>query len=351
MLRRVVSPQVNGAAGRRRPTMRDVAAAAGVSFKTVSRVVNGEPGVSAAMAERVRQSVDELGFRPNIGASSLRRADGKTSSIALLLDDVANPFSASLLRVVEDVANEFSVVVHAASLDERADRERELAALFASRGTDGLIIAPSAHDQSHLAAEMATGVKVVLVDRAPRGLDADCVLSTNASGSAAAVRHLAASGHRRIGFLGDERSISTAQLRLAGYHAAVHALGLDDDAGLVIQDVRNSAAAEEAATELLSRPDRPTALFTARNTITIGAIGALSRLGLRQRVALVGFDDFPLADLLDPPVSVIAQDIAAIGELAARLLFQRLAGDDSPYREHLIETELICRGSGEIGPH
>lgn len=330
--------------------MRDVAAAAGVSFKTVSRVVNGESGVSAEMTQRVRHSIDQLGFRPNIGASSLRRADGKTSSIALLLDDLANPFSASLLRVVENVANEFSFVVHAASLDERADRERELAALFSSRGTDGLIIAPASHDQSHLAAEMATGVKVVLVDRAPQGLDADSVLSTNASGSAAAVRHLATFGHRRIGFLGDERSIPTARLRLAGYQAAVHALGLDDDAGLVAQDVRDSGAAAEAATALLSRPNGPTALFTARNTITIGTITALSRLGLRHRIALVGFDDFPLADLLDPPVSVIAQDIAAIGDLAARLLFQRLAGDDSPYQEHLIPTRLIRRGSGEIPP-
>lgn len=328
--------------------MRDVAAAAGVSFKTVSRVVNGEAGVSPVLAERVRASVAQLGFRPNIGASSLRRADGKTSSIALLLDDVANPFSAALLRVVEDVANEFAMVVHAASLDERPDRERELAALFASRGTDGLIIAPASHDQSHLAAEMATGVKVVLVDRAPQGLDADCVVSTNASGSAEAVRHLAASGHRRIAFLGDDRSISTAKLRLAGYRAAVQALGLDDDARLVIQDVRDSEAAETAATELVARPDRPTALFTARNTITIGAIRALRHARLQQRVALVGFDEVPLADLLDPPVSVIAQDITAIGELAARLLFQRLSGDDSPYAEHLIPTRLICRGSGEI---
>lgn len=231
-----------------------------------------------------------------------------------------------------------------------ADLGRELAALFASRGTDGLIIAPASHDQSHLAAEMATGVKVVLVDRAPQGLDADSVLSTNARGSAEAVRHLAASGHRRIAFLGDDRSISTAQLRLAGYRAAVQALGLDDDTRLVMQDVRNSEAAEAAASDVLARPDSPTALFTARNTITIGAIRALRHARLQQQVPLVGFDEVPLADLLDPSVSVIAQDITAIGQLAARLLFQRLAGDDSPYREHLIPTRLICRGSGEIPP-
>ncbi len=125
---------------------------------------------------------------------------------------------------------------------------------------------------------------------------------------------------------------------------------LDPDTSLVMQDVRDSEAAEGAASELLARPDSPTALFTARNTITIGAIRALRHARLQQQVALVGFDEVPLADLLDPSVSVIAQDITAIGQLAARLLFQRLAGDDSPYREHLIPTRLICRGSGEITP-
>ena len=131
----------------RRPTMRDVAARAGVSLKTVSRVVNDESGVSPALVCRVRQAVDDLGFRPNVGASVLRRADARTASVGLLLDDVADPFSATVLRAVQDAAQARGVVVLSASVDGDTGRERSLAAAFAARRVDGLILLPVAADQ------------------------------------------------------------------------------------------------------------------------------------------------------------------------------------------------------------
>ena len=335
-------------AARRRPTMRDVAAVAGVSFKTVSRVVNGEPGVSDELVARVGQAVDELGFRPNAGASTLRRSSGKTHSIALLLQDVANPYSAVLLRTMGDVAREHGMVVLAASLDEQPSRERELTALFASRRADGLIIAPAADDQSHLAREMQAGMQVVFVDRAPRGLDADCVLTTNFSGAAEGVRHLAAHGHRQIAYLGDNHTITTAQERHAGYLAAMADSSLPVDPRLVVEGLRDTLSADGAVSRLMSAAQPPTALFCAQNLVTIGAIRALRRLSLHQRIAVVGFDDFLLADLLDPAVTVVAQDVAAIGRLAAQRLFARLDGDSSPHQALLVPTALVRRGSGEI---
>ncbi len=334
----------------RRPTMRDVAARARVSFKTVSRVVNEEPGVSPALAHRVRLAIDELDFRPNAGARILRRSDRRTASIALLLEDVANPFSAAVQRAVEDEAVPRGVMVFSASLDEDPARERALAVEFGARRADGLLIAPAGDDQSHLAGQMRTGTAIVCVDRAARRLPVDSVITTNALGASEAVRHLAAAGHRRIAYLGDRRMIVTAQQRYAGYRDALRTLGLPLDPALVVHDIHDSSDADGAVTALLERPDPPTALFTAQNLVSIGGVRALRRLGVEHSVALVGFDDFLLADLLSPGVTVVAQDAAAIGRIAAQLLFARIGGDLRPPEVRLVPTTLVRRGSGEIPP-
>lgn len=334
----------------RRPTMRDVAARAEVSFKTVSRVVNDEGGVSPALALRVRAAIDELDFRPNVGARTLRRSDSRTLSIALLLEDVGNPYSAAVQRAVEDVAVPRGVMVFSASLDEDPARERALAKEFGARHADGLIIAPAGDDQSYLAAELRAGTSIVCVDRAASNLPVDSVITTNVLGAAGAVRHLAAVGHRRIAYLGDRSTIATARQRFEGYRDALRELGLPQDPALVVHDLSSSAAAGGSVTALLGRPDPPTALFTAQNMVTIGAVRGLRRLGLEHTVAVVGFDDFQLADMLSPGVSVVAQEPAEIGRIAAELLFARIAGDASPPVVRLVPTTLVRRGSGEIAP-
>lgn len=334
----------------RRPTMRDVAARAQVSFKTVSRVVNEEGGVSPLLVQRVRRAIDELDFRPNAGARILRRSDRRTASIGLLLEDVANPFSAAVQRAVEDEAVPRGVVVFSASLDEDPSRERALAKEFGARNVDGLMLAPAGEDQSHLAAELRAGTSIVCVDREAHNLPVDSVITTNAIGAAEGVRHLARAGHRRIAFLGDQRTIATARQRFVGYADALRALGRPVDPALVVHDIHDPGDADGAVISLLGRPDPPTAFFTAQNLVTIGAVRALRRLGREHAVALVGFDDFLLADLLSPGVSVVAQDPAAIGRIAAGLLFARINGDESPPAVRLVPTTLVRRGSGEIPP-
>jgi LacI family transcriptional regulator len=334
----------------RRPTMLDVAARAGVSLKSVSRVVNAEAGVSTALAARVRRAIDELGFRPNAGASSLRRAGGKTSTVGLLLEDVDNPYSSALHRAVEDVAVPRGVMVFSASLDEDPVREHDLAMALIERRADGLILVPAGDDQGYLSAELRAGTAIVCVDRECRNLAADAVVTTNREGAADAVRHLAGAGHRRIGYLGDRHDIRTAQLRHQGYTEALEDLGLPPDPQLVVHDLRDPMLAERAALDLLTAPDPPTALFTAQNLVTIGVVRALRRLGREGEVAVVGFDDFALADLLRPAITVVAQDPTAIGRTAATVLFDRLDGDRTPPRVHLVPTTLVPRGSGEIPP-
>jgi len=330
--------------------MRDVAALAGVSVKTVSRVVNGEAGVSPAMTTKVRQAAEGLDFQLNLGARSLRRADGRTATIGLILEDVANPYSSALHRAVEDVARGRGVVVLAGSLDEDPARERELVTAFIARRVDGLIMMPTGIDHSYLVTERRAGTPLMFVDRTPGRLDADVVLTDNRKGAETGVAHLVAAGHRSIGFLGDRARIATAQERYAGYVDALTVAGIPVSHHHVVHDATTVEIAAKAAADMLTGADPPTALFTAQNLVTIGALMALRRLGLQQEVALVGFDDFLLADLMDPPVTVVAQDPHTIGRWAAERLFRRSDGDSSAFSTQIVPSRLIARGSGEIPP-
>jgi LacI family transcriptional regulator len=328
--------------------MRDVAALAGVSLKTVSRVINAEPAVSVDLLVRVERAIEQLDYRPNLTASSLRRSDGKTATVGLVLEDLANPYSAAVTRAVEDAARPRRVTVVAGSVDEDPERERALVHEFVARRVDGLIVAPTAADQSYLMADRRAGTAFVFVDRPPNHLDADAVVAANRSGAVDGVRHLIAGGHRRIGFLGDLATISTAADRFAGYVDAIERAGLAVDTSIVRRDLRGGEAARAAVEELLRIAEPPTAIFAAQNILGIGAFAALRGLHRQFDVALVGFDDFPLADLLDPGVTVVAQDPGAIGRLAAEILFSRLDGDRSPSTTQVVPTRLIVRGSGEI---
>ena len=334
-----------------RPTMKDVAKLAGVSLKTVSRVVNDEPNVSPELVDRVNVAAKQLDYRPNFTASNLRRSERSTRTVGLLLENVANPFSAALLRAIEDVARSHGVAVVSASVDEDPDRERQLAQTFLSRQVDGLIIAPAPGNHAYLARELEMGTPIVFVDRPPTGLDADTVSSENREGAYQAVLHLLANGHRDIAFLSDLISIPTAADRLSGYRRALAEAGLTPDPAHVVFDLPSSEAAEAAVRRLMLSHDPPTALFTAQNLITIGAVRALRALDLHKRVALIGFDEFLLSDLLDPPVSVVEQNIYAMGQRAAAMLFERLQGTRTGTGQHVrVPVSLLNRASGDIPP-
>jgi LacI family transcriptional regulator len=330
--------------------MLDVAALAGVGLKTVSRVVNDEPGVSPALETKVRHAIEQLNYRRDANAATLRRLGRKTQTIGLVLEDVSNPFSSALHRAVEDAARERGVLVFAGSCDEDPDRERELIGTFRERRVDGIVVVPASHDHGYLYEERRAGTALVFVDRPASHLDADTVVSDNVGGARQAVRHLLERGHRRIGFLGDLRSIATAEERLRGYTEALEnaAIAIKDE--LIRTELRDPAAAAAAVEELLALPVPPTALFTSQNLLTIGGVRALHRARREHDIALIGFDDISLADMLDPAVSVVAQDPQALGRTAAEQLFRRLDGDTGPTVNLVLPVALIARGSGEIPP-
>jgi LacI family transcriptional regulator len=329
-----------------RPTMKDVAARAQVGLKTVSRVVNDEDGVAADTAHRVREAISALGFRRNDGARTLRK--GRTASVGLVLEDLADPFYAPLSRAVEEVAREHGALLVNGSSARDPGRERELALALCARRVDGLVIVPAGEDHRYLQPERDAGVATVFVDRAPGLLESDVVLTANAAGARTGVAHLIAHGHRRIGFLGDRAGVRTAQERLGGYRSAMAEAGLAVDPAWASLGSTAADRVRAEAERMLAGPAPVTAFFAGNNRVTVTLVRVLA--GLRRRVALVGFDDFELADLLSPPVTVIAQDPALLGRTAAGLLFRRLAGArDGPQRVELA-TRLVCRGSAELPP-
>jgi LacI family transcriptional regulator len=186
---------------------------------------------------------------------------------------------------------------------------------------------------------------VVLVDRPVEGLDAPAVLIDNRRGARDGVDHLIAHGHRRIGYVGRDPSIYTSRGRFAGYVDALESAGIPLDPALVRREGATRTSAQALIEALLDLDEPPTALFTAQDIITMTAVSVLQRRGLADRIALVGFDDFELADLLQPSVTVVAQDSRRIGALAAALA---LNPDTTEPSVHLVPTRLIARGSGEI---
>ncbi len=255
-----------------------------------------------------------------------------------------------MLRAIEDRARSVGVAVLSASLDDESEREAAMATDLVSRRVDGLIVMPTSADQSYLLAEIRAGLPVVAVDRPAQGVHVDTVVVDNVGGARTAMQHLISHGHTRIACLTDRQAIWTARQRLQGYREGLSQAGIDDDEQLVVPDLTTDEAAKSAVLQLLELRQPPTAIFSARNNLAVGTVRALRARGLAHQVAMVSFDDFPMADLLEPAVTVVRQDLRAIGAAAADLLFARMGGSTEPPR--LIEhtTTLIARGSGEIEP-
>ena len=329
-----------------RPTMRDVASTAGVSLKTVSRVVNQEPGVHVDTAARVEAAIARLGFARNDLARSLRH--GRAGAIGLVIEDVANPFYSAIARTVEDAAHVRGHILITGSCEEDPEREHQLVRRLLRRSVDALLIVPAGHDHRWLEPELRAGTPLVFLDRPPGGIAADTVLLDNLGGARAGVAHLVRHGHERIAFVGDDPQMHTARERLAGYREALAAGGVRERTELVRAGTHDVAGAEGVARALLRLPRarRPTAIFCANNRNTVGALRALR--DHPRPVALVGFDDFELADMLPTPVTVVRHAPEDMGRIGAQLAYGRLDGNGGPPQRRTIPCELVARGSGEV---
>jgi len=327
--------------------MRDVARTAGVSLKTVSRVINAEDGVASDTAARVSAAIDALGFQRNDLARSLR--NGRSSAtLGLVIEDVANPFYSAIAQAVEAAARDRGFLLITASCEEDPGRERELVTALLRRRADALLLVPAGRDHRWLLA--SRGTPAVFLDRPPGGIEADVVLLDNRGGAHQAVTHLLAHGHRRIAYVADAPWMYTVAERLAGYEAALRNAGVAPDPELVRVGTHDPGAAASTVAALLALPAdrRPTAILAANNRQAVGVLRATRDLA--HPPALVSFDDFELADLLPTPVTVVRHDPQRMGAVGAALAFARLDGDGRAPQRIVLPTELVPRGSGEVTP-
>jgi LacI family transcriptional regulator len=323
------------------PTMRDVARLAGVSPATVSRVVNNERYIKPETRADVERAIAELGFHRNEIARTLR--PGQTAdTLALVIEDPANPFWSAITRGVEETARRNQHMLVVGSTGQSFDQERDLLRDLVRRRVDGLLVAPTAHDHLELHAELARWAPMVFIDRAPPGVPADSVVLDNLGGARAAVAHLLAGGHRRVAYIGGDPAVGTGASRMAGYRLALTDAGVPYDPTLVSLGVHTVADALAAATGLLDGAAAPTAIFADNNRVCVGVLHAVDRHGGRAGVA--GFDDVELADLLPQPVALVTYDAIDLGRHAAELLFERIGGSSGPFKQVVLPTSLMLRG-------
>ncbi|MER7928331.1 LacI family DNA-binding transcriptional regulator [Streptomyces sp. NPDC096057] len=331
-------------------TMVDVARSAGVSVATVSHVLNGTRPVLPGTREAVLTAIEELGYTPNTLARSL--VTSRTRSIGLAVSAISNPYFTEILQGVEAGALEQGYSLLIADPHDDPEHERTVVQLLHERRVDGMIVAPSAAPDALVAYLGRHSVPTVFLDRlveAPPGDAApfDQVSAENIEPTARLVTHLAELGHRRIGLVAGLPGLSTTGERIAGYRQGLAAAGLPYEERLLAHGDSESAAAERATGSLLSLAAPPTALITANNAMTIGALRALRERGLSVPgdLALCCFDDFAWADLFEPRLTAIAQPSKEIGAEAVRLLLDRLASPDRAARVVRLPCAFVHRSS------
>jgi LacI family transcriptional regulator len=319
-------------------TMRDVAHRAGVSAKTVSRVINNDRYVSADVRERVERAIDELRYVPNMLAVTFRT--GRDAAIGVAVPGVADPFFASIIDAVEREASKRGVAMILTTVGwEPSHEQRSLEAVL-KRQVAGMIICPVGRDMSYLR-PWQERTPLVFVDREPERLTADAVVQDDIGGGREATRHLISHGHRSIAFFGDDTF--TGLLRLQGWQQALDEAGLPHGhIHIGTHDVPELTAALRSA---LDSPDPPSAAFSSNARFTVALISALQALR-RRDIGLIGFGDFPTAAALKPAITVIHQDGDAMGRFAAERLFARLDEPNRRMRRRtVLPVSLVTRSS------
>ena len=334
-------------------TMRDVARVAGVSAKTVSRVFNDDPHVTAETRERVRWAMQKLDYVPNLLARSFRA--GADAAVGLGVPDIADPFFAAMTGSIEDDLVERGMAVVITSLfqggrrGQAPERERSSLEALLRRQISGLIVACVSADQSYLA-PWQERTPMVFVDRAPKGLSGVYVIEDDLGGAREAVAHLARHGHRRVAFFDVTTPVATTRRRLKGYRSALAENGLDTSPDLVCMPAQTPGEAAAGLVKRLAAPNAPTAVFSSNIPCTMALVQALHEAE-RTDIAVVGFGDFPMAAALSPAVTVMDQDPARLGHIAAERLLARIEDPlAEPRRRTVLPVHLIPRGSGELRP-
>ncbi|MCZ2403645.1 LacI family DNA-binding transcriptional regulator [Paenarthrobacter sp. Z7-10] len=324
-------------------TIKDVAAAAGVSVGTASRVLSGNPATSAASRERVAAAVERLDFHPNAQARSLRSA--RTHTIGLLVSDVRNPFFADLAHSVEQAALAHGYVILLGNANEREDQQDRYLNTLISQRVDGIIVAPQGDGSGAIRSLLNRRIPTIFVDRTVEGINLPSVTTDSGHGIRQAVEHLAGQSHTRIGYIAGPQTISTGRERFTAYTKAVADNFLSQDPSLVYFGDFQAASGSSGVDALLRLDQPPTAILAADSPMAVGAVAMLHRMDVRigADIALVAFDDIEWFALLNPALSVISHSVENMGRAAVELLLQVIDGGTP--ESVVLPSELIVRAS------
>ncbi|MEM7347223.1 MAG: LacI family DNA-binding transcriptional regulator [Chloroflexota bacterium] len=323
----------------------DVARHAGVSIATVSRVLAQKPYVSDKAKQLVLQAVQDLGYRPNLAARSLRSQTSKR--LGLIISDIQNPFFTSMVRAIEDVAykNDYAVIL--CNTDEDAAKESLYIDLMVSEQVAGVLLSPTVSSSEMIHALSDADIPVVLVDRHISNSNFDSVVGENLGATNQLIRHLIRKGHTRIGAVIGAPSLSTGNERLEGYLLALRDADLPTDSDLLRTGGPKSLDGYRLTKELLELPNPPTAIFAGNNLLTIGALRAIHEyhLSIPDQIALVAYDDMEWMFVMQPPLTVVAQPVYEMGKRAAQLMLQRIEKPQMAPVNIVLEPTILFRGS------
>jgi LacI family transcriptional regulator len=333
----------------RRPTQEDVARMAGVSRATVSYVINNRTDGNVRISEetrcRVLEAIEELGYRPNVLARSLRR--GQTHTIGMIVPDNTNPFFAEVARGVEDTSFEQGYSVILCNSDSDLDKELLYTNVLAEKRVDGILFVAVGMSAERICVLQERRMPVVVVDRDIPGVTVDSVMTANERGGWLATRHLIELGHRRIAFIAGPSDVTPSAERVTGYRQALREADIPVDEALILKGDFQYESGYQATHQLLSIDDSPTAIFACNDLMAIGTISAAVGLGrqIPADLSVVGFDDVPLACFANPSLTTVVQPKYEIGVVAATMLLERMQDPDRPPHRKMLDTELVVRQS------
>jgi LacI family transcriptional regulator len=326
-------------------TIREVAESAGVSYATVSHVINNTRLVSQETRERVLAAMDALNYRPNALARSLRQ--GKTNTLGLVLPDSANPFFAEISRSIEDEAFKKGYSVFLCNTELDTERELFYVDVLSKKQVDGIVFVAAGDQADSLDFLVRRNMPVVMIDRDVPNVEVDAVLTDNKLGGYLATRHLLELGHRRIACIAGPSTITPSAERIIGYRKALEEAGISYDESLIIRGDYHAQSGMEITHSILKMDPRPTAIFCLNDLMALGALRAAAEAGcsVPQDLAIVGYDDLELAHFTNPPLTTIAQPKKEVGAQAISLLVDRISRKSRPPSRLVLPPELIVRRS------
>lgn len=328
-------------------TIKDVAKEAGVSVATVSRTLNRSDRVSSEVRDRVVAAVESLGYRPNAIARSLKSRNTRT--LGLVIPNVTNPFFTQMARVVEDAARERGYSLIFGNTDEDPEKEAEYLEVLLEKQVDGLIVSPARSASPQLEALVRDGVSVVFLDRYLQGIEAPVVRSDGRRAVDELVEYMVGLGHEKLAIISGSSETVPGRERLDAFLAGARERNVPvDEEYIKFGDFRRESGFETMR-ELLDTKEPPTAVFAANNLMALGALQAIKQAGVRvpEDVSFASFDDVSWFELVEPPITAIAQPVPELGAAAARMLPSLVEGGEA--ESVILDAELVVRGScGEI---